>query len=92
MKKGQSLLGIMSMILLLIFMFCVFVIMASFFQYKGDIKDCENYNSYGYYTEVVGDFWDVFNGQNICLIVMEDGTRLPLTDYKTMTIKNALVR
>ncbi|GAG50878.1 unnamed protein product, partial [marine sediment metagenome] len=50
-------------------------------QYATEWRECKDYNSYGYYTEVIGGWWDHFDGRDICLITMEDGTKLPLNDF-----------
>ena len=83
---GAILFGIFMLALIL-------VTTSSWLGYKNEIIECKDYYDYGYMTEVKGDFWYYFmNGGKICLIIMEDGTKLPLDDYKIMSIKNAKIR
>lgn len=90
-KKGDVVGIILSLGIIVVgFYFLLFI--TAKFQYNYDIRNCEEYNSYGYITESTESFWDVWNGKPSCIITMEDGTRLPLRDYKTMAIKNARVK
>ncbi len=74
-----------------LFLFIVLAIsLLAYFEYKSEIRECNDYRTYGYVTEVNGNYWDNFNGRDICLITMEDRTKLPLNDFKTMSIKNPL--
>ena len=70
----------------------LFVTALAFVDYNSQIRDCKDYNTYGYITKIDGDYWDAFNGKEICLITMEDDTFLPLRDFKTMSIKDAKTR
>lgn len=92
-KKAQGVLGIVIALVIVVFMLISFLMLLGYMQYKEDVRECKNYNTYGYYTQIVGDWVDVFiSGEEVCLIIMEDGTRLPLNDFRTMSIKNAMVR
>ena len=66
---------------------------AEYANYKRTIVECDTYNDeYGYYTEMSkGSFWSE-GGTPKCLIIMEDGTKLPLEDYKTINIRQPMTR
>ena len=85
----KSIIPIGIVLMLLITLFVGFL---GYVQYKSELTDCEAYNNYGYFTEVIGDYWDNFNGKDVCVIHMEDGTQLPLDDFKTMSIREPLRR
>ncbi len=87
-KKGNTFLGFVIAVVIVSMLLIFYSIYGG---YTSDIKECKDYIDYGYFTEVKGNFWDSLNDRTICLIIMEDGTKLPLNDFKTMSIKNALV-
>ena len=85
--------AIISAVLLVMFLLVIFV-----FQwlenktYYYDVEECQNYNGYGYVTGWDGSCNDFFNCEGRCLVYMTDGTKLPLDDFKTMAIKEPMVR
>ena len=90
-KKGQE---IYLMIFLICLGFILFITLWAYYDYINEPdRDCNKYNTYGYITEYqCNDFWEFFEGRCECLIIMEDGTKLPLDDFKTMAIKQPMVR
>ena len=58
-----------------------------YMEYLQDKDDCNQYNQWGYVTEWYGSYGSVSAG---CLIFMQDGTKLPLGDFKTMSIREPL--
>ena len=92
MKNKKGWMEIVGLFVILIIFLSAFITFIGWSSHKTDLRECEDYNSYGYYTEIGGDLWDSLNGREVCLIIMEDGTKLPLRDFKTMSMKNAKVR
>ena len=70
----------------------VFVFVNGAFKYGSSVRECQDYNSYGYVAQVKGDYWTILTGREVCLIHMQDGTKLPLKDFRTTVIKTALIR
>lgn len=59
---------------------------------NSETDDCEKYKSYGYTTEVIGGYWDVFSWKPICFIIMEDDIKMPLRDFKNCGILSNYVK
>ncbi len=87
---------IILLITFLLFLFFVIFGVGGFFEYndyQDAKKECKGWNEYGYVTKFVDNwigFWS-FDNDFVCLIYMDDGTKLPLRDFKTMAIKQAMV-
>ena len=72
----------------IIFMIFILCGAMAFFNYHSTKTMCERYNGYGYYTEFEGHWYGHFE----CLIYLEDGSKIPLHDFKTMQIKEPMLR
>jgi len=77
-KKGM---GYILCCLIVITLFIFYIMFVGFMSYKSGLKQCEKYDSYGYFIELEGDYLGWCKGENICLIEMEDGTKIGLKDY-----------
>ena len=90
MKKKDvfELLILFGMIGIMILMFASVIYVFDYIQYQDYKEECQRWNDYGYVTEFVGDYGDYYN----CLIYMQDGTKLPLRDFKTIAIKEPMLR
>ena len=92
-KDTKRIFEIFGLIILMCSVLAGLVILLGYVGYRGDLRECQDYNDYGYFTEIKGNFWTTaFISRSACLIIMEDGTKLPLSDFKTMSIKNAKTR
>lgn len=63
-------------------------------SYQDKKQECKDWNEYGYVTEFVDNWksFSSFDNDYECLIYMNDGTKLPLDDFKTMAIKQPMLR
>ncbi len=56
-------------------------------QYTSGVEECKAYNNNGFHTQWSKSYWD--EGP-YCLIFLEDGSKIPLRDFKVTYVAKPL--